>query len=287
MAKANVKPDSYTYNLMLAAARDCSLGDPLVASELLLRGPEESFAVPRQRSTRQRRRTKGQGGKESGLGAGPQLDVEVLERRLFPESPIKSKDPFTSPETGAGKTLAEGDITDVSTVLDSGTAGNLPVSRQNQLVPNFTTANAGLSTGTCPSPNLLDLCILRGNLISLGTVATPSDRLALMGNLEGFLKKMKEDSVAANIKTFTLLAELVEPSSPSESSLLAVMEEHKVKPDLTFFNTLVRKKSKQADLDGAKVAFRHAALLQFCEGAEGECEKFGFPRVFAFQRTSF
>ncbi|KAJ7305904.1 hypothetical protein JRQ81_010270 [Phrynocephalus forsythii] len=73
-----------------------------------------------------------------------------------------------------------------------------------------------------------------------------------MGNMDGFLKDMKSKEVAPNIKTFTLLAEVVEPNGPSEASLLAVMEENGVEPDITFFNTLIRKKSKQADLEGAK-----------------------------------
>ncbi|XP_015274433.1 PREDICTED: pentatricopeptide repeat-containing protein 1, mitochondrial [Gekko japonicus] len=244
MTKLNVRPDSYTYNLMLAAARDCSLGDPLVASELLLRAPEERPALPRQKAGRQRRKTKGLG--------GPQLDVEVLERRMFPENPVTPAEPFASQGTGAGETLAEEEASSACTAPESSGSENLPVSDQNRLVPGFATANVVLSTSACSSPNLLDLSTASGNLISFGTVATPSDRLALMGNLEGFLKKMKEDNAAANIKTFTLLAELVEPGRPAESSLLAVMEEHKVKPDLTFFNTLVRKKSKLADLEGAK-----------------------------------
>ncbi|XP_048348480.1 pentatricopeptide repeat-containing protein 1, mitochondrial [Sphaerodactylus townsendi] len=246
MAKLNIKPDRYTYNLMLAAARDCSLGDPLVASELLLRAPEERPAVPRLRSGRQRQKMKSHGGEESGSRAGPQLDVEVLERRMFPENCGKPMEPFSSQGAGANNTPSD------STVLGPNRSENLPISDQIQLVPSFAKADVGFSTGTCSSPNLLDLPVMNSSLVSLGTVATRSDRLALMGNLEGFLKKMKEDNVAGNIKTFTLLAELVEPNSSSESALLTVMEEHKVKPDLTFFNTLVRKKSKQGDLDGAK-----------------------------------
>ncbi|XP_077172696.1 pentatricopeptide repeat-containing protein 1, mitochondrial isoform X1 [Paroedura picta] len=243
MAKLDIRPDGYTYNLMLTAARECSLGDPLVASELLLRVPEESSAMPRQRPGRQRQRAKDRGGKELGPAAGPQLNVEDLERRMFPEHLVKPAKPLVSQQTGAEEE---------TTMLDSGTSENLPALRPNRLVPSFSTANGELSPGACSSPNLLDFPIPKDNLVSLGTVDTPSDRLALMGNLEGFLKKMREDDVAANIKTFTLLGELVEPGSPSESSLLAVLEEHNVRPDLTFFNTLVRKKSKQGDLKGAK-----------------------------------
>ncbi|XP_054849113.1 pentatricopeptide repeat-containing protein 1, mitochondrial [Eublepharis macularius] len=255
MAQLNIRPDSYTYNLMLAAARGCGLGDPLLASELLLRAPEESPAVPRLRSGRQKVKVKvkGQRGKESDGRAGLPLDVEVLERSMFPENSRKPAAPFLSHEnSSSGKNCVAEERTDVSASLDSRASENLLVPTKNQLDANSTAVDTGFSTATGCSPNLLDLQTPKSSLVSFGTVATPSDRLALMGNLEGFLKKMKDDDVAANIKTFTLLAEVVEPNSPSESSLLRVMEEHKVKPDITFFNTLIRKKSKQADLDGAK-----------------------------------
>lgn len=245
MAKLNIKPDGYSYNLMLSAARSCGLGDPLVASDLLLKSSEESPAPPRLKSGRPRQKGKGRKEVVAGARSLVQWDVEMLEKRVLLEH-------HRGPEGCQGSRSMSKDS-------DKAEAGGLPSvstptlprelthSDQNQLVPCF-------SEALCEPPNLLDLQAPNRSVVSLGTVATPSDRLALMGNMEGFLRKMKADGVAANIKTFTLLAEVVQPDSQSELSLLAAMEEDNVKPDVTFFNTLVRKKSKQADLEGAKVS---------------------------------
>nr|KAF6366922.1 pentatricopeptide repeat domain 1 [Pipistrellus kuhlii] len=46
--------------------------------------------------------------------------------------------------------------------------------------------------------------------------------------------------------------QVVDPGSPAESSLLTVLDTYQVEADVTFFNTLMRKKSKLGDLEGAK-----------------------------------
>ncbi|KAM6424235.1 pentatricopeptide repeat-containing protein 1, mitochondrial isoform 1-T2 [Liasis olivaceus] len=248
MAKLDLKPDRYTYNLMLTAAKYCGLGDPGVASKLLLGPSEERPTILRLNSGREQG-TKGQRRKRDNVPALVSLNVEALEKRMFPENDTKtekhdgnrdSTEDCTKPKTSDSFDLS-GCVTDRSLVI----------SDQNQLVPESTEEKSFLEP-TFPFPNLLDLQSPGPDVISLGTVATPADRLALMGNMEGFLKKMKDDKVAGNIRTFILLAENVEPDSPSEASLLTVMEENSVKPNVAFFNTLIRKKSKRTDLEGAK-----------------------------------
>ncbi|XP_063170673.1 pentatricopeptide repeat-containing protein 1, mitochondrial [Candoia aspera] len=248
MAKLDRKPDQCTYNLMLSAARYCSLGDPGVASKLLLRPSEEHPTVLRLNSGREQR-AKGPRMKRGNVPALVSLDVEALEKQMFPENDSKTEKHNRNRDDTKGRTKPK--RSNHSDLSDCVTDGSLVISDQIQLVPE-STEEISPSEPAFPFPNLLDLQSPAPNVISLGAVATPSDRLALMGNLEGFLKKMKDDEVEGNIRTFILLAENVEPGSPSESSLLAVMEENNLKPDVAFFNTLIRKKSKRADLEGAK-----------------------------------
>uniref|UniRef100_A0A8C3Y6Z1 PTCD1 protein n=1 Tax=Catharus ustulatus TaxID=91951 RepID=A0A8C3Y6Z1_CATUS len=219
MNKLGIKADSHTYNLMLRAARDCGIGNPAVASQLLLNPPESSpqLKLPpgRQKEKVNNQRKKG------SKSAAVQFDVEAMEKQLFQESLLQPEE---------------------------------QIQQQNKDMAQAEREPPHLSQKLpfCNLPNLLDSRMADTAVVSLGTVATPSHRLALMGDVEGFLNKMKEDNAEPNIKTFTLLAELVEPQSPSESSLLALLDDHKVKVDVTFFNTLMRKRSKQGDLEGAK-----------------------------------
>ncbi|NXN42248.1 PTCD1 protein, partial [Rhinoptilus africanus] len=248
MTKLGIKADSHTYNLMLRAARDCGIGDPVVASELLLRPSGENSSQLRLAPGRQKKKVKNQK-KELESAAAVRLDVEALEKQLFQESSVKPEELIRQSNKDAARAETEPAALDSPSVAQSRT-GALMTRGWNSMEQER--AHLSQEQHFCSLPNLLDSRMPDAAVVSLGTVATPSDRLALMGDVEGFLNKMKEDNAEPNIKTFTLLAELVEPQSPSESSLLALLDVHKLKVDVTFFNTLIRKKSKQGDLEGAK-----------------------------------
>ncbi|XP_009466209.1 PREDICTED: pentatricopeptide repeat-containing protein 1, mitochondrial [Nipponia nippon] len=248
MTKLGIKANSHTYNLMLRAARDCGIGDPVVASELLLRPTHENSSQLRLAPGRQKEKVKNQK-KGSESAAAVQLDVEAMEKQLFWESSVQPEELIRQQNKDVNRAETEPAALDSPSVACSRT-GALMRRGQNEMEQEQARLNQ--KQRFCNLPNLLDARMPDAAVVSLGTVATPSNRLALMGDVEGFLSKMKEDNAEPNIKTFTLLAELVEPQSPSESSLLALLDEHKVKVDVTFFNTLIRKKSKQGDLEGAK-----------------------------------
>ncbi|NXO89886.1 PTCD1 protein, partial [Certhia brachydactyla] len=246
MNKLGIKADSHTYNLMLRAARDCGIGDPTVASKLLLCPPENSpqLKLP---PGRQKEKVKNQR-KKGSESAGVQLDVEAMEKQLFQESSVQPEERSQQQNKDVARAKAKPSAPDSPSITHS-RAGALMRRAQSEMEQEQPRSQ---KLPFCNLPNLLDSRIADTAVVSLGTVATPSHRLALMGDVEGFLNKMKEDNAEPNIKTFTLLAELVEPQSPSESSLLALLDDHKVKVDVTFFNTLMRKRSKQGDLEGAK-----------------------------------
>ncbi|NXW64700.1 PTCD1 protein, partial [Eurystomus gularis] len=248
MTKLGIKADSHSYNLMLRAARDCGIGDPVVASQLLLRLPEENSAQLRLAPGRQKGEVKSQRKKGLESAVAVQLDVEAMEKQLFQESSVQLAELIQQQTKDVIRAETEAAALGSHSVAPSRTG--MLVGSQNEVEQEQGCLSQ--KPRFCNLPNLLDSRLPDAAVVSLGTVATPSDRLALMGDVEGFLSKMKEDNAEPNIKTFTLLAELVEPQSPSESSLLALLDEYKVKVDVTFFNTLIRKKSKRGDLEGAK-----------------------------------
>lgn len=70
MLKAGIRPDSKNYTLLLRTARDCGIGDPALATAVLL-GPDSK--------TRKERVSKVQ----SESGSKDVIDIDLLEKQLF------------------------------------------------------------------------------------------------------------------------------------------------------------------------------------------------------------
>lgn len=210
MLSAGIKPDTQNYTILLRAARDCGIGDPALASKLLLKGHEESVSIRGQRSQLR-----------EGMCHSEPLDVDVFERRVLNNT--------------------ASDLSRLTLHSDS---------TQSHLIP---TSSSSCTSSSPSVPNLLDPSSSRSDVVALATASTASDRLALIGDFDGFLNKMSSDGVKPSLKTLTLLADVTKPSSQSVHRLIDVANQSGVRLDVGFFNTLIRRAAKAGDVEGVKV----------------------------------
>ncbi|XP_010901420.2 pentatricopeptide repeat-containing protein 1, mitochondrial [Esox lucius] len=248
MVRLGIRPDLQNYNLLLRAARDCGIGDTIEASALLL------TSDPSQES---------QGLKVRGQGSTP-LDIDALESQLFTQHPDNNT---TNPRNIPGhhgnesSTYLSHFINDPSHHSNLECSAVVPVTTKPVLAGQKQVPEASIGSLPCLSaasahhPNLLDLVVDRAGVkgvISLGAVSGPSDRLALMGGAQGFLDKMAAAGLSPDIRTLTLLADTMEPGSQSLHFLLAVAEQHSVKLDTAFYNSVIRRAARGGAMQEAK-----------------------------------
>ncbi|KAM3915800.1 pentatricopeptide repeat-containing protein 1, mitochondrial-like isoform 1-T2 [Leptodactylus fuscus] len=213
MLHMGVKPDINTYNLLVRATRDCGIGDATKAINLLTQSKD---LVPLSLD-----RVKEDHGR---ICSG-------VKRRMISNKGMEKQQLL---------------LDDSSNIR--GTGGTTVALASSQELSEMSKAPSVPSLDATNLPNLLDMAINTDNMVSLANVDTPSDKLALIGDLGGILQKMKEDKVCPTIKTFTLLVEVLKPDAKSEKALLNIMDTYGVQPDLTFFNTLILKRSKMMNL---------------------------------------
>ncbi|XP_062304699.1 pentatricopeptide repeat-containing protein 1, mitochondrial [Osmerus eperlanus] len=235
MLRMGLRPDLKNYNLLLRAARDCGIGDTALASALLLT-PEKGGGQGGQRGSKVKR----------GSGGRAPLDVDLLEAQLFTPSGGHDDDPSCHSNPGIHAAIPAVTVRGE----DAGGSALLVPGRDDQEAPIGSLACQ--SVDSARPPNLLDLWVTNTGVVSLGTVTGASDRLALVGGAEGVLEKMATDGCRPDVKTLSLLADTMEPGSQSLLSLLQVAKQHKVKLDVAFFNSLIRRVARAGDLDGAK-----------------------------------
>lgn len=217
MLRSGILPDSKNYNLLLRTARDCRIGDPALATGLLLR-PDPKY---------EREHVSESGRKDV-------IDIELLERQLCIQ-PHPLSDSQQESRDGEDESTGRQDSTHL-----------IPVRQTVSLPVDL--------AGDCTAPNLLDLFEgKRSGVISLGTVDGASDRLALIGGAKGLLEKMEANGLSPDLRTLTLLADTMESGYPSLQVLLKVAKKHKVKLDVAFFNSVIRRAARAGDTEGAMV----------------------------------
>ncbi|KAM4603539.1 pentatricopeptide repeat-containing protein 1, mitochondrial [Polymixia lowei] len=232
MLRSGIRPDCKNYNLLLRTARDCGIGDPTLATHLLL---SPDWACQNGREDLKNVKSKSR--------HRDPIDIDLLEKQLF----IQPGHHSNSPDSHDGRhsvvvlaaeaeSYSRKDSSHAVVVMERPN-----VSPPCQLEQNF------------EPPNLLDLFERKsGAEVSLATVNGASDRLALIGGAKGFLEKMEINGLCPDLRTLTLLADTMEPGSQSLQMLLLVAKQYKVKLDVAFFNSVIRRSARAGDLDGAK-----------------------------------
>ncbi|KAM4751370.1 pentatricopeptide repeat-containing protein 1, mitochondrial [Anableps anableps] len=218
MLRSGIVPDSKNYTLLLRTARDCGIGDPVLASSVLLKSGYKNWMEKEDVS------------EASCKGV---IDINLLERQLF----LQHNTPSNS-QTDCKRSEEE----------------------STQLMPVTQTENISLPSdlvADSTAPNLLDLFEgKRGAVLALSSVDTASDRLALIGGAKGFLEKMGANGLSPDLKTLTLLADMMEPGHQSLQMLLKAAKQHQVKLDIAFFNSAIRRTVRAGTLEDAKAVLR-------------------------------
>lgn len=216
MLNSGILPDSKNYNLLLRIARDCGIGDPALATSLLLRPVQKS-----------------ESGNMSASRRKKVIDIDLLERQLFIQADALSEQKQDN-RGSEDESHSKEDTMQVTAVTQT---APLPVN---------------LAEGA--SLNLLDIFEDKvGGVISLGSVDKVSDRLALIGGPKGFLDKMEANRLSPDLRTLTLLADMMEPGYTSLQTLLKVAKKHEIKLDVAFFNSAIHTAVRSGDPEGAKV----------------------------------
>ncbi|CAL7943182.1 unnamed protein product [Xylocopa violacea] len=78
------------------------------------------------------------------------------------------------------------------------------------------------------------------------------NRLILFGGLENILKRMENDGIAINQRTATLILELIPSSIDAEEYFLKYIKQYNLPVDLTFYNTLIKRRCLREQYESAK-----------------------------------
>ena len=246
MRKRRVVPTIHQYNLLLRAVRDCAAGSGDFAQQLIKQVPPAAadtqlLAAPRDKPAPP--------SSERG-SAGRVMTVEPLcdEAIRQVESPVR--DGVAAGRQAAALVGSQGDATAVTQVAALTTTQRGVGAVAQAAAPG---AWGGVSALDMDVPNMLSPRVRFRAVVGVGDLSTPAARLAFLGGLPGVLSHMARDAAPPDVKTFTLMLDALPATRDAEADLLAAMTTHDVTPDVTLLNSVIRRRNKRGDHDGAQV----------------------------------
>lgn len=266
MIARGLQPDHYCFNLLLRVVRDCDIGDPQIASKILLKPVKvaDSNLISAGRNKRGKGRKKRDEKSvmtnetenkkfEEMIKLEPASVIDVNGEAIKTDSDLAQMERDLDVEWSLkGSSVDEAkksiNVRKPEKWWESSTGGDFVKSTDISLF------NSSQSLQVIPSgvPNLLDEKADFSNVESLATIQTTSDRLMLLGGCEGILTQMKNYNVKPDIKTFSLLSELVPMTTEEEEKLMDCADKVNVLLDVDFYNMLIHRRSKRGKLEEAK-----------------------------------
>ena len=256
MRTKKVAPQLHHYNLLLRSVRDCGIGSAQFAQQLIRAMPAidsprggGTIAAPRDRGESMALRP-GEELCEGDAATGKKTDVSTDVADEGTEESDRGKEhKYWWQYDSKMKALAQqpNEPVSVQSTCDRGQTVMPSVAEDRE------PATGGVSVLDMAVPNILNPRAKFRHVLSLDDLDTPTKRLALIGGMPGFLTHMKRDGVVPDIKTFTQLLEAIPSSRNAEADLLAAMSASGVKPDVDFFNALIRKRNMRRDYRDARV----------------------------------
>nr|XP_054763052.1 pentatricopeptide repeat-containing protein 1, mitochondrial-like [Lytechinus pictus]XP_054763053.1 pentatricopeptide repeat-containing protein 1, mitochondrial-like [Lytechinus pictus] len=294
MMAQGIKPDIYTYNLLLRITRDCSLGDIEVANRVLLRSvklkaQQTPALLTEGRAKDQHRKADRQQKKALAVPLLTGKKAEMIEVELLQvddgyleglEDDLTMKLPAFRESSVGPEKVGHGSIRmnhqGHSPEADSKThwwdtdeqglntsVADLPVQTSNSLMPRTYTSSLDRTSASVTLtnlPNLLDVSSDFSNVQSLAKIDNPADRLALLGGPRGLLENMETKNVKPDVKSLSLLAEILPGKKQEENQLLEYAKERNLKVDIDFYNVFIRRRTRRGDLKGAMAILKHVSV---------------------------
>ncbi|CAL1279940.1 unnamed protein product [Larinioides sclopetarius] len=218
MKNRRCSPTLYTYNLLLRAVRDCGAG------------PDDISCLLLQHWSNYSKRPYGFKVKETVPKKEILLlsDAEVGKTECNAETNNELKVKYETEDTSS-------QLSETANTLPEKKAGVFALNKIGNEVPSVLHSRPVS-------------CV---EVVDLGAIKTPSDRLALIGGAENILVDMKKSKVQPDIKTFTLLLQCLPPSTEAEEQFMSLLDIYGVKPDMGFFNMLIQKRNCRFDYAAA------------------------------------
>lgn len=271
----NITPSIYSYNLLLRCVRDCGLGNLNETQEVIEQILNKEIDKLTNNSVHLISEDLRNVEKVDGKLETIEKDVETIDYKIHelkgcefnnrnnfePKENyfVEVQSNFTAKELTVTKKNSQKSEKEVNNLRKTNkliSSGKIYTDDQllNEKILRLNSSqNSTLKSNTENRPNLIAKTPRLGNILSLSEVTKPEDRLLLIGGFTGFLENMFENKVTPNVKTFMQLMDTTPNTEAVEKEILGAMRHVNIKPDIDFYNMLIKRRSMRCDYEGAKV----------------------------------